>query len=274
MNQTSVQGPTKLRLILAAVIILSATIFAFGGQSPAEAAVVNKITICHRTHSTTNPYRRITVAVAAISKNNGHGDEGASNTHNKGTGVFDPTYSYPPNAKLWNDIIPDETNGGTALLAYNYSGAGVAIYNGTSFDGYDYAGLALAGLLVMPRNKKTRANADKSTINRESSTSTRPTPTKNDSRTDERPLFLVETDVDLPEDADEIVEAGETHGSKTPDSSGSSFEEIWNIAKEFNPETKAESSRKTDMKIAYVLGIILGVALLVIFGRKGRGSRN
>ena len=140
MNQTSVQGPTKLRLILAAAIILSATIFAFGGQSPAEAAIVNKITICHRTHSTTNPYRRITVAVAAISKNNGHGDEGASNTHNKGTGVFDPTYSYPPNAKLWNDIIPDETNGGTALLAYNYSGAGAAIYNGTSFDGYDYAG--------------------------------------------------------------------------------------------------------------------------------------
>lgn len=128
------------RIMLAGVVLLSGLVFAFAGVPEVEAAAT-KTTICHRTHSTTNPYRRITVANASINKNNGHGDEGASNTHNKGTGVFDPNFSYPPNAKLWNDIIPDETAGGSATIAYNFFGAGLAIYNGTSFDGVDYSGL-------------------------------------------------------------------------------------------------------------------------------------
>jgi len=128
------------RFILAGAI-LSGGIVAAGNLGDSVEAAATKITICHRTHSTTNPYRRITVAQAAITKNNGHGDEGASNTHNKGTGVFDPSFSYPPNAKLWNDIIPDETAGGSAAITMNYSGRGAAIYDGTVFDGTDYAGL-------------------------------------------------------------------------------------------------------------------------------------
>lgn len=128
------------RILLAGIILVCGLVVAFSGGPKAQ-ALASKVTICHRTHSTTNPYRRITVAQASITKNNGHGDEGVSNTHNKGTGVFDPSFSYPPNAKLWNDIIPDETAGGSASITYNFVDAGLAIYNGTSFDGTDYSGL-------------------------------------------------------------------------------------------------------------------------------------
>jgi hypothetical protein len=130
------------KLLLAAAILASGFTLGSSLAPKAEAAPANKVTICHRTHATTNPYRRITVSLNSITKSNGHGDEGASNTHNKGTGVFDPNYTYPPSEKLWNDIIPDETiDGGSATITMNYFDAGYAIYNGTVFDGYDYAGL-------------------------------------------------------------------------------------------------------------------------------------
>lgn len=114
--------------------------------SPVSAAKSTKITICHRTHSVTNPYRRITVARASITKARGHGDQGAQDTHNKATSVnptrivWDPTYSYPDAPrKVWNDIIPDaSTGGGAANIAQNFSGRGLAIYNGTVDGGYDY----------------------------------------------------------------------------------------------------------------------------------------
>lgn len=107
--------------------------------SPVSAARSAKITICHRTHAVNNPYRRITVAQSSITKNNGHGDAGARNTHNKAADVnptrivWDPTYSYPdaPN-KVWDDIIPDASaGGGSAGIAKNFTGRGLAIYNGT-----------------------------------------------------------------------------------------------------------------------------------------------
>lgn len=126
----------------------------------------------------------------------------------------------------------------------------------------------------MPRNKKTRPARTKSTINRGTGSNVRPESQRSGAKNNERPLFLVEPDTNLLENVDAVVESRNSSGSETTGSSGSSFEEIWNIAKDFDPETKTESSRKPDMKIAYVLGIILGVALLVIFGRKGRGSSN
>ncbi|MEZ5262872.1 MAG: hypothetical protein R2755_14125 [Acidimicrobiales bacterium] len=71
-----------------------------------DAQAANKVTICHRTHSTTNPYRRISVGVSAVngSSNNDH-------THHTGA-VFDPATQYPPNQKIWGDIIPNQASGG------------------------------------------------------------------------------------------------------------------------------------------------------------------
>jgi hypothetical protein len=74
-----------------------------------------KITICHRTHSTTNPYRRITVSISAA-----NGSSTNDHTHHTGS-VFDAGYAYPPNAKVWGDVIPNNLN---------WSVAGQALYNG------------------------------------------------------------------------------------------------------------------------------------------------
>lgn len=104
-----------------------------------------KVTICHRTHATTNPYRQITVSVNSVIKNNGHDDS----THNKDGDanfpkyvdetpvyVFDPEYDYTPNAKMWGDIIPaftyTTTEGGEPQFfeGRNWTAAGKAIYYG------------------------------------------------------------------------------------------------------------------------------------------------
>ena len=102
-----------------------------------------KVTICHRTHATTNPYRQITVSINSVIKSNGHDDS----EHNKdgdddfpkyenetAVYVFDPDYSYTPNAKMWGDIIPAffyDDNGTTKYFAgRNWSDKGKAIYYG------------------------------------------------------------------------------------------------------------------------------------------------
>lgn len=83
---------------------------------------VDKVTICHRTHATTNPYRLITVSTSSIvdanSAPNGHAlhntDRRRLETDGP-AGVFRPTYAYPSNAKYWGDIIPpfqDRATGG------------------------------------------------------------------------------------------------------------------------------------------------------------------
>ena len=112
-----------------------------------------KVTICHRTHSTTNPYRMITVAKSSVdgdlnvrSSGNGNSANGdhAASSHNpldlvqngSSRKVFDPTYTYPNNAKKWQDIIPSFTVDETPSRTVTYSGlnwdsAGKAIYFGT-----------------------------------------------------------------------------------------------------------------------------------------------
>jgi hypothetical protein len=98
----------------------------------AEAAPT--ITICHRTHSETNPYRRITVSQSAVqaARHGGHDlPAGSSNP-----AVYDPTFTYAPNNKYWGDIIPGATDGGasyggTDQVALNWTAAGKAIFFGS-----------------------------------------------------------------------------------------------------------------------------------------------
>src|SRR3954464_13709731 len=82
---------------------------------PAEAASA-KITICHRTHSTTNPYRRITVSQNAV-QNAKHGGHDLPNG-SLNPPVYDATFSYAPNNKYWGDVIP---GGDAAGVPFNGS---------------------------------------------------------------------------------------------------------------------------------------------------------
>ena len=116
-----------------------------------------KVSICHRTHSVTNPYRRITVAKSSVigGGNSKHGSSnGAHNDYSTGrfpggrpaVNVFSPSYTYSPASdKKWGDIVPDVDVSGNiiqnAFTGLNYSAEGLAIYNGTTLNNVSYAGL-------------------------------------------------------------------------------------------------------------------------------------
>ncbi|MEY2553391.1 MAG: large repetitive protein, partial [Ilumatobacteraceae bacterium] len=101
------------------------------GSSPVAAAA-GKITICHRTHSTTNPYRRITVSQNAV-QNGRHGGHGLP-VGSLNPDVYDSTFVYAPNNKYWGDIIP---GGDAAGLVYN--GANPIALNWTIAGKADFA---------------------------------------------------------------------------------------------------------------------------------------
>ena len=90
---------------VAALVALS-----FAVSPTASAGAGNRAIICHRTHSQTNPYRRITVSKQ-------------SNHDNHGGGVW------TLGALAWGDIIP---TGYQPLGSLNYSGNGLTIYNGST----------------------------------------------------------------------------------------------------------------------------------------------
>ena len=94
----------------AALMLAGTSVLTFSSET-AKAGVGNRVQLCHRTHSTTNPYRRITV-----SKNSSH--------DNHTGGVFGVTAP-------WGDIIP---SGFPPMNSLNYTNnaAGQAIYNGTT----------------------------------------------------------------------------------------------------------------------------------------------
>lgn len=110
-----------LGILLAAGAVVPSATGAPGGE---------RVTICHRTHATTNPYRLITVSANAAdglgaNDHSSHDDlyvDGATSYP-----VFDPTVDYPANQKLWGDIIPPVRNGD----GLNWTTAGQAIYAGT-----------------------------------------------------------------------------------------------------------------------------------------------
>ncbi len=82
-----------------------------------------KTTICHRTHSVKNPYRRITVSNSSL--NSGH---------KKHTGGLWTTSSIQ--GDTWGDIIPDATAGGDNTNDLNFTGdvAGQAIWRGQTIN--------------------------------------------------------------------------------------------------------------------------------------------
>ena len=106
-----------LKTFPARIIALSAVI-GVSIATPAQASgTVRGMTICHRTHSRTAPYRRIKVIAGDLSTH--AGDSGS---------VFDATV---PAQSSWGDVIPDTANGGSDTAALNFTGAGRDIWSGT-----------------------------------------------------------------------------------------------------------------------------------------------
>ncbi len=102
----------------------------YTGNNPVVAEQDNdKVTICHRTNSVTNPYVRITVSTSSVTNPAGHmeHDEIYSGHH-----VFDSTVAYPNNKKDWGDIIPADPTGKNRWQALNWTALGQSIYNGTT----------------------------------------------------------------------------------------------------------------------------------------------
>src|SRR5438094_877625 len=115
-------------MALVAAVISSGLAFT---ARPAGAASA-KITICHRTHSTTNPYRRITVSQNAVQNSKHGGHDLPSGSQNPL--VYDPTFTYAPNNKYWGDIIPGGdaaglVYNGTSQIALNWTTAGKAAFS-------------------------------------------------------------------------------------------------------------------------------------------------
>lgn len=154
----------SLKVVSAAALTL--TLSLVGSQSAEATPRTNeKVTICHRTHATTNPYRMITVSMSSIVGNgnsgNGHGDTTtgggqddpdvtSDHSHNPyytaAGSVFNPTFTYPNNHKQWQDIIPpfnyQPANGNPGSFAgLNWTDEGKAIYYGYTYNGHNYAGL-------------------------------------------------------------------------------------------------------------------------------------
>ncbi len=88
----------------------------------------DKVTLCHRTNSITNPYVRITVSASSVYKKAGHyGHDEIYDGHH----VFDSSVAYPNNKKDWGDIIPADSTGKNRWAALNMTALGKQIYDGT-----------------------------------------------------------------------------------------------------------------------------------------------
>ena len=131
-----------LRLIAASGLAVTA---ASAVANMAQAAPPSdKVVICHRTHSVTNPYVRITVAQRSVG--NGNGKHGG-NSHDQystvlfpsgkpNPNVFNPAVTYSPAPeKKWGDIIAftdvsgNALTGNAALVAgLNNTGIGAQIF--------------------------------------------------------------------------------------------------------------------------------------------------
>src|SRR3954463_11465468 len=115
---------------IAALLAIVATVVVVPVFARQAAAASAKVTICHRTHATTNPYRRITVSQSAITRNHGHGDHVVTNGN---PAVYDSTFTYASNNKLWGDVVPGGDAAGAPYngannIATNWTTAGKALF--------------------------------------------------------------------------------------------------------------------------------------------------
>lgn len=143
----------KKTAALAGAVLVSLTLTPLASQvvNAAPPANTDNVTICHRTHSVTNPYVKITVDKRSVGNaNSKHGggahDDWATTVYQTkpNPNVYDPSKTYPANDKKWGDIIAfTDVSGnpltGTAanVAGLNNTGIGAAIFNGTGA----YAGL-------------------------------------------------------------------------------------------------------------------------------------
>ena len=133
----------KSAVVVGVAVGLSALVSVSSKRAePAEAAPApKKVTICHRTHATTNPYARNTVSESSTStESNKHGgsklDPYPTGSSKPSPNVFNPATNYASNQKKWGDIIPNVYTDGTPFTAAgsstNFTGIGVLIWNGTA----------------------------------------------------------------------------------------------------------------------------------------------
>jgi hypothetical protein len=114
----------KAAITLAAVVAVVGTTLA-AGLSPAAATMPpdHKVTICHATHSVTNPYVEITVDIASSGYlRAGHADH---------TGPVptspDDLKTFKADGVHWGDVIPAYTYGDFSYPGLNTSDAGLAL---------------------------------------------------------------------------------------------------------------------------------------------------
>src|SRR4051812_27829737 len=129
--------PRLAAATMATAFLAVATAVVVPGIAEQAAAASAKITICHRTHSTTNPYRKITVNQNAITRNHGHGDHVVTNGN---PAVFDATFAYASNNKIWGDVVPGgDADGqpfnGATNIAENWTAAGKGLFFSTACTG-------------------------------------------------------------------------------------------------------------------------------------------